>query len=407
MDKTLFKYDRVARIIESRYYFFSSLWYIFLFLIFPMTTTAMILLKSIIGFWALKYTGYYFAFVIFKYFRAPYLQAQIDHFVDSNRVTTFCGPLRTGKSVSIFFNGYNKAMEQYFKAYREYISIAVRLKKFAKNPEKYAFKLERFGLLDKAFNFYEKQGTIPFFHTNIKVEVNGMSSNPIGIKHLQMLHNLPEYVVIAYDETSLSLPLDFTHFKSVDIATFIRFLGQFFDGYIYFGEQDQENIYKDVRRVINANLRVLSQDWFLRPSRLEWYYNKIWWLIDKKILPKKPWVFNFLEVFKYCYEFVGYRKIKYELVDRKDTVTKKATYYIPSRPVTKYDSRAFRKLNKAIDQEFQVLEFAEDYLTEEMAEELGMNIANALTSLLNEDKLKKFEKALERARLEKLKQKTA
>jgi len=217
--------------------------------------------------------------------------------------------------------------------------------------------------IEYSYNFFKNSDCVPCLLSNIPVMVDSKYTTFVSKEHCEQKERLPAHCVLFLDEVGAMLTVDTAKQRmgddnddfqnAINISDFFRLCRHFGNWRIICTEQDSENIYIDVRRVVSKNEYMLWQKWVLKPyiflalflplRALAIRFNRF----QKVIAP--PLVF--LE--KLC-KSIGFRKYRYLTENNTQRMTGmqkgKRTFYLPSLLNFKYDERTFRNFYKAKDQ---------------------------------------------------------
>jgi hypothetical protein len=229
---------------------------------------------------------------------------------------------------------------------------------FFRTPQKYVVK-EKGKEIEKWFM------PVPCLLSNIPVMVDGNYTTFVNKEHCEQRIRLPAHCVLFLDEVGAMLTVDTAKQRmseneeaenAINVSDFFRLCRHFGNWRIICTEQDSENIYIDVRRVVSKNEYMLWQKWVLKPYiffavflplrsaaiRFQW--------TSKVFAP--PLIF--LE--KLC-RSIGFRKYRFlteNNTQRHSGMQKgKRTFYLPSLLNFKYDERTFRNFYKCKNQQIK------------------------------------------------------
>ena len=214
-----------------------------------------------------------------------------------------------------------------------------------------------------SYNFFKNNNCVPCLLSNIPVQVDGKFTTFVSKEHCEQKTRLPAHCVLFLDEVGAMLTVDTAKQRqdgdedsqqnAVNVSDFFRLCRHFGNWRIICTEQDSENIYIDVRRVVSKNEYMLWQRWVLKP-----YLFLALFLPLRSLLVRLQWTskifappLKFLE--KLC-QSIGFRKYRYltENNTQRHTGMQKGrrTFYLPSLLNFKYDERTFRNFYKCKDQ---------------------------------------------------------
>ena len=198
--------------------------------------------------------------------------------------------------------------------------------------------------------------------------VDGKYTTFVSKEHLEQRSRLPAHCVLFLDEVGAMLSVDTAKQRqdgeevaqqnAINVSDFFRLCRHFGNWRIICTEQDSENIYIDVRRVVSKNEFMLSQRWVLKPYLFLAVFLPLKAIairlshvpLASKILAPP---LRFLE--RLC-KAIGFRKYRYVVeanTERSACVesSRRRTFYLPSLLNFRYDERTFRNFYKAKDME--------------------------------------------------------
>lgn len=250
----------------------------------------------------------------------------------------------------------------------------------------------------EAYEFYQKENTIPCLWTNVPVtDEQGRKSNKLTSKHLLQQEKLPYLSVLFNDEigSEFEAKRGGNNKDLKPLSLMGRFIRHFIDGFWRLTEQDEKKSFIDIRRVVERVVMCLSQTWVLKPIILDAIYNKIkahyirktqklniykinsrtYNKLQKKIYKTSKINSTWLKKFKYYLSCVGYRKYlveEREYNESGDSIlsSKLKTFYTPSCLNVTYNDRCFKALYKAKNKKLKASKFKSNVLTDEDIQEM-------------------------------------
>lgn len=330
--------------------------------------------------WQAKYLIIYvfvlFQLVWFLIIKARWFFHELQIKLD-NVVVIKIGAPGCGKSSSGLYEAVVMARKMWRKLRWKYYCYSHEVNKWRKDRVKYANKLAEWEEVKFSYNFFRSGKCVPCLLTNIPVMVDGKMTAFVGKKHLQQRIRLPGFSVLFIDEIGAIVPVDTSKQRmssnrknkndsdeqieaaiadkknAVQISDFFRLCRHFGDFRIVCTEQDSENIYIDVRRVVSKNEYMISQKWVLKPYLFLAIFLPlqalcIRWERGQCVLVPP---LMFLEK---LIRHIGFRKYRYlteNNTERTAGMEKgKRTFYLPSMLNFFYDERTFRNFYKCKDE---------------------------------------------------------
>ena len=217
--------------------------------------------------------------------------------------------------------------------------------------------------IEYSYKYFKNSNCVPCLLSNIPVMVDGKFTTFVSKQHCEQLARLPAHCVLFLDEVGAMLTVDTAKQRmsdtdeaenAINVSDFFRLCRHFGNWRIICTEQDSENIYIDVRRVVSKNEYMLWQKWVLKP-----YLFLAIFLPLRALAIRNQWTSRvfakpliFLE--KLC-KSIGFRKYRYLTENNTQRHTGmqkgKRTFYLPSLLNFKYDERTFRNFYKCKDQQ--------------------------------------------------------
>ncbi|MFA5676626.1 MAG: zonular occludens toxin domain-containing protein [Christensenellales bacterium] len=301
--------------------------------------------------WALRYVIIYL-FVLYQlvwYVRIRLMQSRHERHISlDNVVLVKIGAPGCGKSSS----GLHEAVVMARKMWND---LRWRYFKYCKKKVKPLDWNE----VEYSYNYFKNSDCVPCLLSNIPVMVDGKYTTFVSKDHCEQKERLPAHCVLFLDEVGAMLTVDTAKQRmgddndeaqnAVNVSDFFRLCRHFGNWRIICTEQDSENIYIDVRRVVSKNEYMLWQKWVLKPyiflalflplKALAIRLNRF----QKVLAPP----LEFLE--KLC-KAIGFRKYRFLTENNTQRHTGmqkgKRTFYLPSLLNFKYDERTFRNFYK-------------------------------------------------------------
>ena len=274
---------------------------------------------------------------------------------DKNVVTIRIGQPGSGKSSSGGFEAValaEKMWQELKYKFWEYKSLIGKWKK-----EKNKAKIKEWQEIKDSYYYYITNDCIPCLWSNIPLQANGQKSSILTYQHALQEKKIPYYSVLLFDEVGSIFTVAMSKDKPLTVSDFYRLCRHFGDYRIICTEQDPENIFIDVRRVVAQNIYMLSQKWTNKPLILVCLF-----AILKKICMQytkgNKKLAQFMRFLRTAISFVGARKYKYVVqqntelqeIEQRQKIKK---YYLPPHLNYQYDDRTYKNLylckNKGIE----------------------------------------------------------
>lgn len=270
----------------------------------------------------------------------------------NNVVTVKIGMPGCGKSSSAIYEAVLTAKKMWADVqykYWEYKSLIGKWKKDG-NIQKI---LEWYEIRD-TYEYYITNECIPCLWSNIPLMVDGQNVSVLNYDNASQNKKIPSFSVLFFDEVGSIFTTAMSKDKPLTVADFFRLCRHFGDFRIICTEQDAENIYIDVRRVVSNNIFMIRQKKVNKPLFLNLIY-----CFCKSLLPviypkgnKKSALF--LRWFRLMISFIGAREYRYinqgntqnDIMEKRERIKK---CYLPPHLNAQYDDRTFKNLYLAKD----------------------------------------------------------
>lgn len=310
---------------------------------------------TIILLWALRYVFIYL-FVLWQliwFCRIKIAQVRHERQITlDNIVVVKIGAPGCGKSSSGLYEAVVMARKMWADLRWRYFKMAAKKNK----PPDWAE-------VEHSYNYFKNSNCVPCLLSNIPVMVDGRYTTFVSKEHCEQRERLPAHCVLFLDEVGAMLSVDTAKQRmsdnesadaAINVSDFFRLCRHFGNWRIICTEQDSENIYIDVRRVVSKNEYMLSQRWVLKP-----------YLFLALFLPLRALAIRINRGQKYCApplvflerlcKSIGFRKYRYLTENNTERAagmeTGKRTFYLPSLLNFKYDERTFRNFYKCKEQQ--------------------------------------------------------
>ena len=221
-----------------------------------------------------------------------------------------------------------------------------------------------------SYEFFKNNKCVPCLLSNIPVMIDGKFTTFVSKAHCEQRERLPAHCVLFLDEVGAMLTVDTAKARmgddedsaqnAVNVSDFFRLCRHFGNWRIICTEQDSENIYIDVRRVVSKNEYMLYQRWVLKP-----YLFLAVFLPLKTLVINAQWTNRFfappLMLLEKLCKSIGFRKYGYITENNTERASGmecgKRTFYLPSLLRFKYDERTFRNFYKCKNQKIEPVVF--------------------------------------------------
>lgn len=317
---------------------------------------------TLILIWSLRYALIYL-FVLFQlveFCRIKLRQSRHErHIKLDNVVVVKIGSPGCGKSSSGLYEAVVMARKMWNDLRWKHYCYSRNLAKWRRCPERYRQKLIEWDEIKFSYDFFKNNNCVPCLLSNIPVMVDSKYTTFASKEHCEQRSRLPAHCVLFLDEVGAMLTVDTAKHRmgddddaqqnAINVSDFFRLCRHFGNWRIICTEQDSENIYIDVRRVVSKNEYMLWQKWVLKPYLFLGLFLPLralaicWQKSNKVFAPP----LMFLE--KLC-RHIGFRKYRYLTENNTQRHTGmqkgKRTFYLPSMLNFKYDERTFRNFYK-------------------------------------------------------------
>ena len=224
-----------------------------------------------------------------------------------------------------------------------------------------------FDEIEHSYNYFAKSNCVPCLLSNIPVMVDGKYTTFVSREHCEQRERLPAHCVLFLDEVGAMISVDTAKQRqsgdgdALSVSDFFRLCRHFGNWRIICTEQDSENIYIDVRRVVSKNEYMLSQRWVLKP----YLFLALFYPLRRLAIWRVSWRGKYTRVGRWCIagvmfletlcRAIGFRKYRYLTENNTERgsgmQTGKRVFYLPSMLNFRYDERTFRNFYRAKDKE--------------------------------------------------------
>ena len=193
-----------------------------------------------------------------------------------NRVTIEAGTPGAGKSSTAGYKAVLAAQKMWRELRYKYWSVIGTADEVLKGDDEDE-KTKVKEIID-SYNYYANNDCVPCLMTNIPMLVDGRYTSVLTYEHAAQERRIPAYTVLFFDESGASFSVDAGKSganRPLTVSDFFRLCRHFGDFVIYMTEQDQVNVFIDVRRVVAVNQFILYQQHVLKPKFLIWLYEAL------------------------------------------------------------------------------------------------------------------------------------
>ncbi|MGN1208293.1 MAG: hypothetical protein ACI4TI_02390 [Christensenellales bacterium] len=314
-----------------------------------------------------------------------------DILTQKSRVDFRKGPPGCGKSTQTLYEAVilaEKCWEEL--TYKYWLYKGIDEKKLSE------FQLNEKSEVIEAYEFYQREGTIPCLWTNVPCKDDkGRRSNRLTKDHLLQKEKLPYLSALFSDEIGIEFEAQKGKVDKElkNLSLFGRLIRHFTNGFWRLTEQDEKKSFIDIRRVVERVVLCLSQVWVMEPKILNKFYKK---LVAKRVkqtnkiyeYKENSKTYNklqkgvyksskkhslFMKRLKHYIKCVGFRKYTVEERETNESdgqiiYSKLKTFYTPSCLNVNYNDRCFHNLYKCKDKKLKPSRFTCDHLTDEDAD---------------------------------------
>ncbi len=281
-----------------------------------------------------------------------------------NSVRLNAGKPRSGKTSNGVHDARIIALKFWDKLQYDFWDWHSREKKILarNNPD----ELLEYHEIKTAYNFYIMRPCIPCLFSNIGIQDrNGNRCHKVELNHIKGVKRLPLYTVVFLDEIGAVLKADLSNDRKerpYDVSDMFRLGGHFLKWAVICCEQDFNNVYIDVRRVVGFNQLISGQEWVCRPGLLYGIYKFIKFFISESLdgkIKRNALLARFMHNFEHFVHSIGFRRYKFDFVSNTQTKAKinganeeqhemqidgKGSRIVPSSLCVDYSDRAYKQL---------------------------------------------------------------
>ena len=341
-------------------------------LILAVNITIFILAQFINGFYELLNLWFIFKLVVLVlscfYFARFYVYFAMSYSADlkpdfGNVVKVISGPPGCGKTSKSVNESKVLALLKWQKLQLEFWLWHSREKQILKRNNQ--DELLEYHAIKESYAFYIIRPCIPCLWSNIAIEDDKeRRSFKITMDHIRGVERLPNHSVVLFDEIGAVLSNEMSKEKSAnfDIADMFRLGRHFLNWIVICCEQDYNNVFISIRRVVGVNELLSSQEWVAKPVIAYGVLKFLeWWIADGLdwAVGRNPVIATIFQKFSKFVYSIGFRKYSYQSVGNTQTnndtvvsdadqkvrvITKNRVRYVPSKLLAKYDDRAYKQL---------------------------------------------------------------
>jgi hypothetical protein len=275
----------------------------------------------------------------------------------SKCVIVKCGAPGSGKSSSGLWQAVETSKKLWVELQDKYFLLSSRIDKLTKKALTIPNQLKNdWNEVRAAYEFYKNNACVPCLWTNIPVVVDGLFTNLVDRSHIAQLKRISAFTVVFLDEVGAIVSVDESRNKPLVISDFFRLCRHFGEFRIICTEQDRENVYIDIRRVVADNEQMIGQKWVLKPLLLLAVFSSLKGLF-RLHRRRMRWLAPCLRFLSKTLRYLGFRAFvsvdtgnaEYAFTDSY----KKRRYFLPTMLNCTYDDRTYRAgyavKNKAIE----------------------------------------------------------
>lgn len=189
---------------------------------------------------------------------------------------------------------------------------------------------------------------LPCLFSNIGiVNEDGLYSSKLTFEHLSQKSRPPSYTIEFIDEWGTAFDLEMSNDKPLEISDRARFIRQWYENLMFGTEQDAKNTFIDMRRVVARNDFMQGCKDYLKPLPLVLLFKFLQRYFARSQKLSKTFS-PFMCVLEKLIKSTGFVRFRYRPegnTEHKQTLEGLVNFTIPAYSNSRYDSRAFRRLN--------------------------------------------------------------
>lgn len=307
--------------------------------------------------------------VQFLYYKGKYKNWEIVEGKTPNHVVINAGPPGSCKTLTAGFATHARAKWSWRELQYEYWLIInkYRNSNFAPTDDEKE--------VIEAYEFYINNNGMPCAGANYPIYSKEYKRffYDVNAEHLKQKERLPYRMNAVLDEAgTTTTPSDLCHDSqnengSIDITESAKYCRQHGEFRYILCEQDFNNIYINVRRVVAENRVFTGKKVKLYPKFLDWLFNKLkMHFIKHMSMAESKYFSTFMKNFEHFLKNVGFWQIKYKVKanvqtnagDNKVVVLQddepETTIYLPKAMPFRYLTRVFRTTYKCLYEKIQL-----------------------------------------------------
>ena len=270
-----------------------------------------------------------------------------------NRVTIEAGTPGAGKSSTAGYKATLAASKMWRELRYKYWSVIGSAEEILSGDDE--DKKTEVKEIIESYEYYANNDCVPCLMSNIPMMIDGKYTSVLTYEHAEQKRRIPAYTVLFFDESGATFSVDAGKSganRPLCVSDFFRLCRHFGDFVIYMTEQDQVNVFIDVRRVVAVNQFILYQQHVLKPKFLIGIYEFLKSYYIRSGKGTKGPAPERMAKFGRLINKIGFRRyVARNEGNSENNVTENGeeleAYYLPSQLNFRYDDRTFRNLYKA------------------------------------------------------------
>lgn len=287
-----------------------------------------------------------FSAVVLRYSTFLYYTLRFHHFRKNvkplDNAVIRCGAPGTGKSLSSSYESLLKAIYNWKELQYLYWLLMERLEN-----ENYVLTEDDLEIKE-SYEFYKNSPYIPCLHSNISIKYKGRFAHELTMAEIRQEERLPFMAIVLVDEIGAEVSVDASKNgqRPLVISDTFRLCRHFGEFHITGTEQDKNNIYIDIRRVVGENRTYERMKYLFKPRVLTFIYKLLkWWFRKNMSIGQSKKYSKFMRTFKKFLDNTGFIQLKYVITASTENASQKMNkgkiYFSPFLKY-QYDSRVFK-----------------------------------------------------------------